>query len=333
MKKNFVIVFCLFINMLINIAPVHAAGNKPSNVYVVKQGDTLPRIATKYETTVENLKATNGLQSNTLLVGQKLWVPILYQVVAGDTLQGISSTYNSSVFLIKTKNRLSSDQLVIGQVLKIPPKKMTMYGQHILMTREEFRDWLFHSSINRKVTIIQQHHTWLPSYKQFNGSNHFRMLMGMENFHKRRKGWSNIAQNITTFPDGKVAVSRPFNTAPEGSIGSKANTPGIMIENVGNFDIGHDVMTAEQRETIIYITAVLSIKFGLTPSIDSITYHHWWNLRTEERVLDRGPDYNVKTCPGTGFFGGNSTTSAINNFYPLVSRKMQEILALSCKHC
>lgn len=149
----------------------------------------------------------------------------------------------------------------------------------------------------------------------------------MEKFHKRRMGWSNIAQNIITFPDGKIAVSRPFNIAPEGTIGPRANATGIANENLGNFDKGHDVMTAEQKETIVYITAALSIKFGLTPSIDSITYHHWWNWKTRERVLDKGPDYNVKTCPGTGFFGGNSTTIALHNFYPLVTRKMQEILA------
>ncbi|AGK55027.1 N-acetylmuramoyl-L-alanine amidase [Bacillus sp. 1NLA3E] len=200
-------------------------------------------------------------------------------------------------------------------------------GQYILMTKEEFRNWLFSNRFSRKIRIIQEHHTWLPSYKQFNGSNHFSMLQGMENFHVKEKGWKNIAQNITTFPDGKVAVCRPFDIAPEGSIGSNANSVGLSIENVGNFDLGHDVMTEEQKETIVYITALLCIKFGLTPSVDSITYHHWWNLKSGERVLDKGPEYNVKTCPGTGFFGGNSTNHAKNVFYPLVERKIQEISA------
>jgi LysM repeat protein len=325
MKKYLVLVISLFISVFIHLSPAHAAENSPSNIYVAKAGDTLPEIAKKYRISVEELKVTNGLQSNLLLAGQKLWVPNLYEVVAGDTLKDISSAFHSSVETIKVTNGLSTEQVNIGQLLMITPKKMTMQGQHILTTREEFRDWLFHNQFNRKITLIQQHHTWLPSYKQFNGSNHFRMLLGMENFHKKKKGWKNIAQNITTFPDGKIAVSRPFNIAPEGSIGNKANSTGIMIENVGNFDRGHDVMTAQQKETIVYITALLSIKFGLTPSIDSITYHHWWNLGTGERVLDKGPEYNVKTCPGTGFFGGNSTTNAKNNFYPLVSRKMQEI--------
>lgn len=266
MKKNFVIVVCLIITILMNISPAQAAGSNSSD----KDG-----------TSVENLKTTNGLLSDLVNTGQKL---------------------------------------------KITPT-MTVQGQYILMTREEFRNWLFNHDFSRKISLIQEHHTWLPSYKQFSGSNHFLMLKGMENYHVKEKGWKNIAQNLTTFPDGKVAVSRPFNVAPEGSIGLKANTAGLAIEHVGNFEIGHDVMTEEQKETIIYVTAILCIKFGLTPSIDSITYHHWWDLNTGERVLDNSRGHIVKSCPGTGFFGGNSTTSAKSHFYPLVSRKIQEILA------
>lgn len=198
-------------------------------------------------------------------------------------------------------------------------------GQHILMTRAEFKDWLLNLNVNRKITLIQHHHTWLPSYKHFKGNNHFQMLSSMENYHKTTMGWSNIAQNITTFPDGKIAVSRPFDTAPEGSIGTKANMCGIAIENVGNFDAGHDVMTKEHKETIIYITALLCVKFGLEPSVDSITYHHWWHYKTGERVLDNAKDYEVKSCPGTAFFGGNSTAGAKKYFYPLVLSKMKTI--------
>ncbi|MFJ5716902.1 LysM peptidoglycan-binding domain-containing protein [Neobacillus sp. NPDC093127] len=327
MNKTFVLVFCLILYLLINSSLAHAAGNNPSNIYTVTSGDTLPAIANKYGTSIEELKGANGLLSDTLLVNQKLFVPIIYEVAAGDTLGMISAAYNSSVQSIKTTNGLSTNQLYLGQQLMIPPKRMTIQGQYILMTKEEFRNWLFHNQFNRKITLIQHHHTWLPSYKQFYGSNHFKLLKSMENFHIRERKWKNIAQNITTFPDGKIAVSRPFNSAPEGSIGIKANITGIAIENIGNFDIGHDVMTKEQKETIVEITALLCLRFGLTPSIDSITYHHWWDLKTGERVLDNAPEYNVKTCPGTGFFGGNSTTSAKNHFYPLVSRKMQEISA------
>jgi hypothetical protein len=207
------------------------------------------------------------------------------------------------------------------------PKRMPVQGQYILMTKEEFRDWLFRNKFTRKISVIQEHHTYIPSYKRFDGSNHFLLLKGMENFHVKKMGWKNIAQNITTFPDGKVAVCRPFNIAPEGTIGIKANTNGLAIENVGNFEIDFDVMTKEQKDTIVYITALLCLKFGLTPSIDSITYHHWWDLKTGDRILDNSKGHITKTCPGTGFFGGNTTNSAKSNFYPLVARKMQQISA------
>ena len=73
-----------------------------------------------------------------------------------------------------------------------------------------------------------------------------------------------------------VAVGRPFNTPPEGSFGllnksvmEAIEADALAIENVGNFDA--ETMTAEQRETIITVTALLMLKYGLTPSIDSIT--------------------------------------------------------------
>jgi LysM repeat protein len=323
MKKYVALLLCLILIMQINTKTTQATYQ--NNLYVVKSGDTLPRIAKKYSTSVKNLKLTNGLQSNLLIIGQKLEVPIIYKVGPGDTLSKISLKYNTSITTIKTANRLHNDMVNNGQKLKITPKRLNMQGQYILMTREEFRKWLLNNQFNRKISLIQQHHTWLPSYKTFNGSNHFQLLKGMENFHIKKKKWKNIAQNITTFPDGKIAISRPLNVAPEGSIGVRANSVGIAIENVGNFDLGNDVMTKEQKETIVYITALLSLKFGLTPSIDSITYHHWWDMKTGQRVLNNSAGHIVKSCPGTGFFGGNTTTSAKKYFYPLVTRKMQEI--------
>lgn len=314
--------------------PVFAADHQPSNVYTIQSGDTLWKIANKYGTTIEELKVTNGLQTDLLLIGQKLRVPIIYQVKAGDTLWEIAQVYHSSVQTIKAANSLTSDLILIGQKLKVPPKKMTVQGQYVLMTREEFKDWLFNHRFTRKVGKIQQHHTWSPSYKDFDGTNYFALLKSMQDYHINGMGWSNISQHLTTFPDGKVAVGRPFNIPPEGSFGllnktamEEVEADALAIENVGNFDIGHDEMTAEQKETIVYISALLSIKFGLTPSVDSITYHHWWDINTGQRVLDNSQGHAIKTCPGTGFFGGNSTNRAKSNFYPQVSRKMKEILA------
>lgn len=327
MKKWYFVILSLLFIMLMNSSYVQASEKLPGNIYVVMAGDTFLSVAAKFNISEDELKRTNGLISTSLQAGQKLFVPFVYEVSPGDTLEKIAVTYHSTVPHIKVMNGLTSDSIHVGQMLKIAPKILNMQGQYILMTREDFKHWLFNNRFHRKITLIQEHHTWLPSYKQFNGRNHFAVVKGMETFHVNYRKWKNIAQNITTFPDGLIAVSRPFDLAPEGSIGALANTNGLAIENVGNFDLGNDVMTAEQKETIVYVAAVLSIKFGLTPSIDSITYHHWWDLVTGERILDNSKNHITKTCPGTGFFGGNTTTSATKYFYPLVSRKMQEILA------
>lgn len=333
MKKQFVLLFSLILLMPMNIPHAHAVNN-PRNIYEVKSGDYLWKIANTYRTSVEDLKLINGLQSDLIVVGQKLRVPIMYEVVSGDSLWKLSQAFNSSVPSIKTTNGLTSDVIYTGQKIKIPPRRLSMQGQYVLMNREEFKDWIFNHKFTRRVGKIQQHHTYQPSYQQFNGSNHFSLLKDMEDLHVNTMGWSNISQQLTTFPDGKVAVGRPFNTPPEGSFGllNKSamlaiEADALAIENVGNFDAGNNQMTAEQRETIITISALLMLKFGLTPSIDSITYHHWWDINSGERVLDKGEGHAIKTCPGTGFFGGNSTASAKNNFYPLVSQKMKEILA------
>lgn len=329
MKKCIYLVFSLALIWQFNWTSVQAENN-PRNIYEVKKGDTLTLIAKKYGSTAGALKQYNGLQSDRLLIGQKLRVPILYKVVPGDTLWKLAEKFDSFVPTIKEANGLSADGLNAGQKLKIVPKKLAMDGKFVLMTREEFGDWILNQKFTRKVAKVQQHHTYQPSYKQFNGSNHFALMKGMEEYHVSGMKWSMISQQLTTFPDGKVAVGRPFDIAPEGSFGlqnkeamHKIEADAIAIENLGNFDDNH--MTAEQKETIVTVTALLMMKYGLAPSIDSITYHHWWDINSGERVLDSSHGHAVKTCPGTEFFGGNSTASAKNNFYPLVRKKMQEI--------
>lgn len=290
MKKQFaVIVSFIFIMLIVKLSPAHAINN-PRNIYEVKSGDYLWKIASTYGTTAEDLKLINGIQnSDPIYVGQKLRVPIMYEVVSGDTLWKLSQAFNSTVTLIKTLNGLPSDMIYIGQKIKIPPTKLDMKGQYVLMTREEFRDWIFNHIFTRKIGKIQEHHTYQPAYQQFSGSNHFALLKGIEDYHVNGMGWSTISQQLTTFPDGKVAVCRPFNTPPEGSFGllnksamHEVETDALAIENVGNFDVGNNQMTAEQRETIVTVNALLMLKFGLTPSVDSITYHHWWDVNTEK---------------------------------------------------
>ena len=111
-------------------------GTTEGITYTVKSGDTLYKIASAYDTTVDKIKKANNLTSNTLSIGQVLTIPISettvtepeqesspginYVVVKGDNLYSIANKYGVSVNDLKNENNLTSNILSIGQVLKIP---------------------------------------------------------------------------------------------------------------------------------------------------------------------------------------------------------------------
>lgn len=194
---------------------------------------------------------------------------------------------------------------------------MKTKGKFILLTINEFDSWLASASISRTISLVQNHHTFQPGYREFDGMNHFELLNGMEHYHIVERGFDMIAQNLTTFPDGTVAVCRPLDRIPAGIKGG--NKSGLCIEHLGNFDAGCDAMTEEHRDCIVRLNASLCQRFGLAPTIDSIVYHHWYDLNSGHRTNGTG---TTKSCPGSAFFGGNSVAAAQTNLIPLVTDAM-----------
>ncbi|HHU33312.1 MAG: cell wall hydrolase [Zhaonellaceae bacterium] len=94
--------------------------------YYVQKGDSLYKIGQKYGVSANYVKQTNGLKSNVIYPGQKLWVPdqkvnaINYTVKKGDTLYKIAKAYGTTVNAIKTTTGLKSNTLYPGQALLIP---------------------------------------------------------------------------------------------------------------------------------------------------------------------------------------------------------------------
>jgi len=191
---------------------------------------------------------------------------------------------------------------------------MKAIGKFILLEATEFEQWLTDQKITRKIKWVQQHHTYIPAYKHFNGDNHFALCRSMEAAHKER-GFDEIAQSLTIFPDGKIMVCRNLNKIPAGIKG--ANTYGICIENIGNFDKGKDVMIAQQRDSIVLVTKTLLKKFALVPGDQTVLYHHWFDLNTGKRNLKEGAGA-TKTCPGTTFFGGNTVEAFKAGLLPVL---------------
>lgn len=105
--------------------------------YTVKEGDNLTEIADAYDVDIADVKDWNELESDKIMVGQKLKIysdkkvtssskkSKSYTVKEGDNLTKIADANGVSVADIKEWNGLDSDVIVEGQVLKLYSTKET----------------------------------------------------------------------------------------------------------------------------------------------------------------------------------------------------------------
>ena len=183
-----------------------------------------------------------------------------------------------------------------------------------LMNKGEFEKYIKGLNVSRKIKLIQLHHTYSPSYKNFNGNNHEALQSNMRLYHMKTNGWADIGQHFTIFPDGKIMTGRSIESAPAGIYG--ANSGAICIEVLGNFDVGGDNMTENQREAVPFYVRLILDKFGLNAK-NNVTYHAWWSAAGKS-LGDYIKGKSAKTCPGTAFFGGNTHAAYEKNLLPLI---------------
>lgn len=101
-------------------------------IYIVKSGDTLSKIATKYNTTYQKLAEYNNISNPSLIrVGQEIKIPgagtsktpseKVYTVKSGDTLSKIAGMYGTTYQKLAEYNNISNPSLIrVGQKIKIP---------------------------------------------------------------------------------------------------------------------------------------------------------------------------------------------------------------------
>ena len=113
--------------------PVKIVDVGDTDIYQVKEGDTLYSIANKYNISVNELKAINKLDSDILSIGQILNVPSglslvnTYIVTKGDTLYSVAKKFDTTIDEIKKLNNLDNNMLSVGQKLLIPIYEDTTY--------------------------------------------------------------------------------------------------------------------------------------------------------------------------------------------------------------
>lgn len=114
--------------------PEAAPPSTNTDFIIVKRGDTLSQIATKYNTSYQYLAKINNIANpNLIFVGQRIYIPtletsnkgdtshILYVVQRGNTLTQISKLYDISIQSIVNLNNIANPNLIFtGEILRIP---------------------------------------------------------------------------------------------------------------------------------------------------------------------------------------------------------------------
>ncbi|MFF2447177.1 LysM peptidoglycan-binding domain-containing protein [Neobacillus sp. NPDC058068] len=115
------------------------AGSALADSYKVQKGDSLSKIALKYQTSVNEIKVQNGLKSDLIYENQILQIgsapatttvtavkQTTYTVVRGDALIKIANRYNVTVGELQQWNNLSGTLILVGQVLKVSAPGQTV---------------------------------------------------------------------------------------------------------------------------------------------------------------------------------------------------------------
>lgn len=144
------------------------------NIYIVKPGDSLYKIANMYGMSVNELKSLNNLSSNLLSIGQQLKVSEganipanTYVVKSGDSLYSIAKKFNTSVDELKRLNNKTSNLLSIGEKLIIPNVSDMNYETYIVVPGDTL------------YGIARKYNTTVNAIREANNLNNTMLSIGM----------------------------------------------------------------------------------------------------------------------------------------------------------
>jgi LysM repeat protein len=119
MKKKLLSIVVAAVLLSSVFVPRIAHAAEVLTTYKVISGDSLWKISTTFKVSISDLKAWNGLTTDSIYVGQTLKVAPIHLVAAGDTLWIISRKYGITVDALMKLNNLTTANIYVGQVLKV----------------------------------------------------------------------------------------------------------------------------------------------------------------------------------------------------------------------
>ena len=200
-------------------------GINPDNMfmYTVVKGDTLYKIAQKYNTTVQDIINLNNLKTNNLYIGQVLRIPenynkedeiilkefINYTVKKGDSLYSIAKKNNITVDDIIKDNGLKDNNLKIGQNLKIRVNDDTIlecFGPDYIVPETNYLSYTVKKGDNL-YSISRNYNTTVNEILNLNNLSNANLSVGQV---------LKIPTSSTTYTvksgDSLYSIAKKFNT-------------------------------------------------------------------------------------------------------------------------
>ena len=256
-------------------------------MYTVVAGDTLYKIAQKYNATVDEIINLNYLKSPNLSIGQVLRIPEMYTkeedmvlpnyttyvVKKGDTLYSISNAFNVTVDTILKDNGLTDKNLNVGQTLKI------RYEEDII--EECFgEDYTPPDTLESTITyVVKKGDNLYDIARRYNTST--TNIIKINNLQNNNLSVGQILK--IPYSTKEPITSTNTYTAASGdslySIARKFNTTVDTIKNLNNLStnnlsIGQKLLIPSTTNTTTYTVAsgdsLYSIARKLNTTVDNI---------------------------------------------------------------
>ena len=134
--------------------------------YIVKPGDSLYSIAVLFDSTVDMIKSTNNLGSNTIYPNQILFIPSKrhmsnsYQTVEGDTLAIVFQKLNLDPKCLKNYMPMMDVLLVPNQVIELVEGKGCKKSDVTYMG-EDIEEFLMNNETNAMTLLKANKNNWL----------------------------------------------------------------------------------------------------------------------------------------------------------------------------
>lgn len=285
------------------------ATNAYASTYKVQKGDTLSHIAKKYNTSVSNLKALNGLSSDLIYVNQVLKVSdngsgsastssaaqtsvsssasgsSTYTVVAGDTLIKIANQHGISLSNLMAWNNLDHHIIYPGQKLKVSNSGASSSSGSSAGSNSSG------SGSSGSTYVIQSGDTLSKIARQFG------VTVG------QLKQWNNLSSDLI-YAGSTLKVSgssSSSNAAPAQGSGSSSN---------GSSSSGN---TANATSYVVKSGDTLS-KIGRQFGVTVAQLKQWNNLSSDLIFVGQTLKLNGSSSSGnTGTAGGSNSGSAPNS--------------------